>query len=151
MLFLVHLEIIPRTMSLIKYLRRPLNVLTDSRRMTYRCQSQQMLELLNKKAPIENESNDELENLPIENTIEWNKKLKFYRMRGEERKALKLFEIGLRKYRYQPDYITYVSMIEACKDIKDVDNGRYVHRLVHHSSVKENSRLQSLLMVGREQ
>ena len=39
-------------------------------------------------------------------------------------------------------------MIEMCKEIKDLDNGRYVHRQVHRSSVNENSRIQNLLMVS---
>ena len=120
-----------------------------SRLIIYRCQSQTILDLLNKKTPIELTNDDELENSPIENTIEWNKKLKFYRLRGEAKKALKTFEIGVRKYQYQPDYITYVSMIELCKEEKDLDNGRYVHRIVENSSVKTNSRLQFLLLVRK--
>jgi hypothetical protein len=125
-------------MSILNCLRHSFKVLTDSRRMIYRCQSQQLLDLLNRKA---------LELSPIANTIEWNKKLKYYRIRAEGQKALKLFEIGVRKYQFQPDYITYVSLIEMCKEIKDLENGRYVHRLVHGSSVKENSRIQGALMV----
>jgi hypothetical protein len=134
-------------MSMINFVRHPLKILFNSRLFIYRYQSQNLLDLLNKKAPIETETNDELENLLLENTIEWNKKLKFYRMRGEEKKALKLFEIGLRKYKYQPDYITYISMIEICKEIKDVDNGRFIHRLVINSPVKDNNRIQYTLMV----
>jgi len=37
-------------------------------------------------------------------------------------------------------------MIELCKDIKDVDNGRYIHRLISNSHVRDNSRIQILLM-----
>jgi hypothetical protein len=128
-------------MSMLNFVRHPLRI------FIYRYQSQKILDLLNKKAPVENETNDELEKLTCENTIEWNKKLKFYRMRNEEKNALKLFEIGLRKHQFQPDYITYISMIEVCKDIKDIDNGRYLHRLVHNSHVRDNSRIQTLLMV----
>lgn len=134
-------------MSILNSLRYPLKNLFHPRLFIYRYQSQKILDLLNKKTPIELETNDELENLPCDSTIEWNKKLKFYRMRGDEKKALKLFEIGVRKYQFQPDYITYISMIEICKDIKDIDNGRYIHRLVLKSSGRENSRIQTLLMV----
>jgi hypothetical protein len=135
-------------MSILNFVRHPLKILIDSRIIIYRYQSQKTLDLLNKKTPIELETNDELENLPCDNTIEWNKKLKFYRMRGDEKKALKLFEIGLRKHQFQPDYITYISMIEICKDIKDIDNGRYIHRLILNSpAVRDNSRIQTLLMV----
>jgi len=132
---------------MLKIVHYPLKILVNPRLFIYRHQSQKTLDLLNKTAPIEIEHNDELENIPCENTIEWNKKLKFYRMHGEEKKALKLFEIGLRKYQFQPDYITYISMIEICKDIKDVDSGRYIHRRIWNSSVRDNSRLQNLLMV----
>lgn len=135
-------------MSMIKILRHPLQILLPTRLFIYRCQSQKTVDLLNQKTPIELHADDELENLPIENTIEWNKKLKAYRMRGEAKKALKLFEIGVRKYQYQPDYITYVSMIEMCKEIKDLDNARYVHRQVYRSPVNTNSRIQNLLMVS---
>jgi hypothetical protein len=128
-------------MSILNFVRHPLKL------CIYRYQSQKILDLLNKKTPIETETNDELENLPLDNTIEWNKKLKFYRMNNEEKKALKLFEIGLRKHKFQPDYITYISMIEMCKDINDIDNGRYIHRIIHNSQVKDNSRIQNLLMV----
>ncbi|CAF3825693.1 unnamed protein product [Adineta steineri] len=133
-------------MSILKLVHHPLKNLINPRLFIYRHQSQKILDLINKKAPIELETNDELENLPCENTIEWNKKLKFYRIRGEEKKALKLFEIGLRKHQFQPDYITYISMLEICKDIKDTDNGRYIHRRIWNSPVRDNSRIQTLLM-----
>ena len=134
---------------MIKFVRQPLKSIGDFRLFITRFQSHKTLQLLQSKAPIENETDGELENLPIESTIEWNKKLKFFRMRGESKRALKLFEIGIRKYQYQPDYITYVSMIEMCKDIKDLDNGRYIHRQIYQSPVNSNSRIQSLLMVRR--
>ncbi|UJR23443.1 hypothetical protein I4U23_026448 [Adineta vaga] len=133
-------------MSLLKYIHYPLKNLINPQLFICRHQSQKILDLINKKAPVELETNDELENLPCENTIEWNKRLKAYRMRGESNKALKLFEIGLRKHQFQPDYITYISMLEMCKDIKDVDNGRYIHRRIWNSSVRENTRIQTLLM-----
>jgi hypothetical protein len=142
--FLSLLEI---NMSMLNFVRHPLKILMHSRLFIYRQQSQNIVDLLNKKTPIEIESNDELENLPCENTIEWNKKLKSYRIRGEGKKALKFFEIGLRKHQFQPDYITYISMLELCKDIKDVDNGRYIHRQILNTEVRDNTRIQSLLMV----
>jgi len=132
---------------MLNFVRHPFKILFNPSIFILRYQSQKILDLLNKKTPIELETNDELENLPCNNTIEWNKKLKFYRMRGEEKNALKLFEIGLRKYQFQPDYITYISMIELCKDIKDVNNGRYIHRLISNSSIRDNSRIQNLLLV----
>lgn len=113
-----------------------------------RNQSQKIFDLLKKKTPIENEINNELENLSCPNTIEWNKKLKFYRMQNEEQKALKLFEIGIRKHQFQPDYITYIIMLELCKDIKDVDNGRFIHRVIANSSIRDNTRIQNLLFVN---
>lgn len=134
-------------MSILNFVRQPFKILVNPGIFNCRYQSQKALDLLNKKAPIEIEPNDDLENLPCGNTIEWNKKLKAYRMRGEEKKALKLFEIGLRKHRFQPDYITYISMLELCKDIKDVDNGRYIHRHILTTPVRDNTRIQSLLMV----
>ncbi|CAF0935814.1 unnamed protein product [Rotaria sordida] len=133
-------------MSMLNFLHRPLKILIDPRLFICRYQSQRLLDLLNKKAAIEVEHNDELEKLPLQNTIEWNKKIKFYRMRNEEKNALKLFEIGIRKYEFQPDYITYISILEICKDIKDIDSGHYIHRLINKSSVRDNSRIQSLLM-----
>ncbi|CAF3015252.1 unnamed protein product [Rotaria socialis] len=133
-------------MSVLNFLNRPLKVLIDSRLFICRYQSQRLLDLLNKKAAIENEYNDELETLPLGNTIEWNKKLKSYRMRNQEKNALKLFEVGIRKHQFQPDYITYISMLEICKDIKDVDSGQYIHRIINKSSVRDNSRLQLVLM-----
>ena len=129
-------------MSMIRFVHQRLNV------FICRYQSQKFIDLLNRKSPVESESNDELENLTCENPIEWNKKLKSYRIHGEGKKALKLFEIGLRKHRFQPDYITYISMLELCKDIKDVDNGRYIHRHISTTPVRDNSRIQTLLMVG---
>lgn len=132
---------------MLNFVRHPLKILMHSRLFIYRQQSQNIVDLLSKKTPIEIESNDELENLPCENTIEWNKKLKSYRIRGEGKKALKFFEIGLRKHQFQPDYITYISMLELCKDIKDVDNGRYIHRQILNTEVRDNTRIQSLLMV----
>lgn len=129
-------------MSMLKVVRPPLQFFV-------RCQSQKTLDLLQSQAPIELAADAELENLPVENTIEWNKKLKSYRMRGDSQRALKLFEVGIRKHRYQPDYITYVSMIEMCKEVKDLENGRYVHRQIYQSPVNTNSRIQSLLMVRR--
>lgn len=134
-------------MSLLNSFYRPLRNLIDPRLFICRYQSQRLLDLLNKKASIENEANDELESLPLENTIEWNKKLKHYRMRGEQKKALKLFEIGVRKHQFQPDYITYISMLEICKDIKDVDSGHYIHRVINQTNVRDNSRIQNILMV----
>ncbi|CAF4243967.1 unnamed protein product [Rotaria magnacalcarata] len=133
-------------MSVLNFLNRPLKVLIDSRLFICRYQSQRLLDLLNKKAVIENENNDELETLPLGNTIEWNKKLKAYRMQSQEKNALKLFEVGIRKHQFQPDYITYISMLEICKDIKDVDSGKYIHRIINKSSVRDNSRLQIVLM-----
>lgn len=129
-------------MSILKFVHHRLNL------VICRYQSQKFFDLLNRKTPIECESNDELENLPCENPIEWNKKLKSYRIHGEGKKALKLFEIGLRKHQFQPDYITYISMLELCKDIKDVQSGRYIHRHIINTPVRDNSRIQTLLMVG---
>ena len=144
----IHLEIrLSSPMSMVNVLRRPLRILMNSSLSIHRYQSQQMLDTLNATKTLELESNDQLESVPLENTIDWNKKLKFHRMRGEEKTALKLFEIGVRKYQYQPDFITYVSMLEICKDIKDLDSGRYVHRLILNSSVRDNSRVHTLLMV----
>lgn len=144
----LNLEITHAHMSLWNFVRHPLkSVLTPRLLLLCRHQSQTIAELLDRKAPVEVQPNDELENLPCADTIEWNKKLKAYRMRGEGPKALKLFEVGVRKHRFQPDYITYISMLELCKEIKDVDNGRYVHRHIWNSPVRDNSRIQSLLMV----
>ena len=134
-------------MSLLNFLHHPLKIVFNPRIFIFRYQSSKLLELLNRKAPVEIENNDELEKLPCENAIEWNKRLKYYRLRGEGKIALKLFEIGVRKYQFQPDYITYISMLEACKELKDVDNGRYLHRLINESTIRENSRIQMLLMV----
>lgn len=128
-------------------LRQTLKVSLQTRLIIQRYQSQAMSERLNRKAPVEAEQNDNLEKEAIENTIEWNKKLKFHRLRGEPNTSLKIFEIGIRKYQYQPDYITFVSMLEICKEIKDVDNGRYIHRIIETSPMKSNSRIQYLLMV----
>lgn len=114
----------------------------------YRSQSQKFFDVLNRKTPIEIQSDEQLENLPCENPVEWNKKLKSYRMQGQGQKALKLFEIGLRKHRFQPDYITYISMLELCKEINDVDNGRYIHRQILNTPIRDNTRIQTLLMVG---
>ncbi|CAF0788681.1 unnamed protein product [Adineta ricciae] len=133
-------------MLLLKFVHHPLKTFVHPRLFICRHQSQKLVDLINKKTPVELETNDELENHPCENTIEWNKKLKAYRMRGEGNKALKFFEIGLRKYAFQPDYITYISMLELCKEIKDLDNGRFIHRRIWNSSVRENSRIQTLLM-----
>ena len=113
-----------------------------------RSQSQKFFDVLNRKTPIEIQSDEQLENLPCENAVEWNKKLKSYRMQGQGQQALKLFEIGLRKHRFQPDYITYISMLELCKDISDVDNGRYIHRQILNTPIRDNTRIQTLLMVG---
>ena len=134
-------------MSMINFVRHPLKNFIQSRVFIYRQQSQKVFDLLNKKVPIEIEPNDELENLPCPNTIEWNKMLKAYRIRGDGKKALKFFEIGLRKHQFQPDYITYISMLELCKDIKDVESGRYIHRYISNTDVKNNTRIQGLLMV----
>ena len=134
---------------MIKFVR-PLSKTFSSypRLFVRRNQTHKFVNLFNRKTPIENELHDELENPPRQNTIEWNKKMKFYRMSNQEQKALKLFEIGIRKHQFQPDYITYISLLELCKDTKDVDNGRYLHRIIANSSIKDNTRIQNLLFVN---
>ena len=70
-----------------------------------------------KKTSIENEINDELENLPCDNAIEWNKKLKYYRLNNQEKKALKLFEIGSFVYVHF-DYGTLIGKLVSCDIIR---------------------------------
>ena len=77
--------------------RHPLKFFFDPRRFIYRFQSQNFWDRLNQKSPIESDIDHQLESLPIDNTIEWNKKLKSFRVRGDTKKALQLFEIGIRK------------------------------------------------------
>ncbi|CAF1426096.1 unnamed protein product [Rotaria magnacalcarata] len=88
------------------------------------------------------------------NTIQWNKTIRNHQINKNYQQALKLFEIGIEKKTFQPNSVTYLTMLDICKEVKSLSTLRTIHQLINsskniHSDDKEiynNPRIRSLLM-----
>lgn len=90
---------------------------------------------------------------PPPNTIQWNKMIKNHQANGNYQQALKLFQVGIDKQTFQPDSVTYLTVIDICKQSKALPTLRTIHQLIdssktrpNHEDVSKNARIRSLLM-----
>jgi pentatricopeptide repeat protein len=67
------------------------------------------------------------------NTIQWNKTFRTHQINGNHQQALKLFQIGIEKKTFQPNSVTYLTILDSSKELTDDD-------------VYNNPRIRSLLM-----
>lgn len=89
-------------------------------------------------------------------TIQWNKTLRSHQTNGKHDQALKLFELGIDKKSFQPNSVTFLTMIEVCRDMKCLKSLKFIERLINqskndpsdHEEIYQNSRVRSLLMDG---
>lgn len=91
------------------------------------------------------------------NTIQWNKTIRNHQVNGNYQQALKLFQLGIEKKTFQPNSVTYLTMLDICKELKSSSTLRTIHQLIdlskssaHNNSneddIYNNPRIRSLLM-----
>ncbi|CAF0905194.1 unnamed protein product [Rotaria sordida] len=88
------------------------------------------------------------------NTIQWNKTIRNHQLNGNYQQALKLFQIGIEKKTFQPNSVTYLTMLDICKELKSLSTIRTIHHLIDSSKnlnnndddIYNNPRIRSLLM-----
>ncbi|CAF3990102.1 unnamed protein product [Rotaria sp. Silwood2] len=93
------------------------------------------------------------------NTIQWNKTIRNHQLNGNYQQALKLFQIGIEKKTFQPNSVTYLTMLDICKELKSLSTLRTIHHLIDSSKnlnnnnnnnddddIYNNPRIRSLLM-----
>ncbi|CAF4657550.1 unnamed protein product [Rotaria sp. Silwood1] len=93
------------------------------------------------------------------NTIQWNKTIRNHQLNGNYQQALKLFQIGIEKKTFQPNSVTYLTMLDICKELKSLSTLRTIHDLIDSSKnlnnnnnnnddddIYNNPRIRSLLM-----
>lgn len=89
---------------------------------------------------------------PSANTIQWNKTIRSHQINGNHQQALKLFQIGIEKKTFQPNSMTYLTILDICKELKSLSTLRTIHHLIDSSKnddnddVYHNSHIRSLLM-----
>ena len=88
-------------------------------------------------------------------TIQWNKTIRHQQMNGNYQQALQLFQIGIEKKSFQPNSVTYLTILDICKEIKSLSTVRKIHNLIDSSKtldghgdddIYHNPRIRSLLM-----
>jgi hypothetical protein len=84
------------------------------------------------------------------NTIQWNKTIRAHQINGNYQQALKLFQIGIEKKTFEPNSVTYLTILDICKELKSLSTLRTIHHLIDSSKNDEeiynNPRIRSLLM-----
>ena len=82
------------------------------------------------------------------NTIQWNKnKFETHQLNGNYQQALKLFQIGIEKKTFQPNSVTYLTILDVCKELKSLSTLRTIHNLIDTSNdISNDPRIRSLLM-----
>jgi pentatricopeptide repeat protein len=81
------------------------------------------------------------------NTIQWNKTIRTHQINGNYQQALKLFQLGIEKQTFQPDSVTYLTILDVCKQLKSLSIVRTIHQLIDSSkNLDDKSHLQSSLM-----
>ncbi|CAF1630673.1 unnamed protein product [Adineta ricciae] len=85
------------------------------------------------------------------NTSQWNKTIRTHQSNGNYQQALKLFQIGIEKNTFEPNSVTYFTMLDICKELKSLPLARTIHNLVdasrnHDQEVFSDPRIRSLLM-----
>ena len=85
------------------------------------------------------------------NTIQWNKTIRNHQINGNYQQALKLFQLGIEKKTFQPNSVTYLTILDVCKELKSVSTVRTIHQLIDSSKdfnddISNNSHIRSLLM-----
>ncbi|UJR23660.1 hypothetical protein I4U23_026644 [Adineta vaga] len=85
------------------------------------------------------------------NTNQWNKTIRTHQINGNYRQALKLFQIGIEKNTFQPNSVTYLTMLDICKQLKSLPTVRTIHNLIDSTKTNDQEifhdpRLRSLLM-----
>ena len=88
---------------------------------------------------------------PNVNTIQWNKTIRTHQQNGNYQQALKLFQIGIEKKTFQPNSVTYLTILDICKELKSLPTLRTIHNLIdssqnHDDDISNNPRIRSLLM-----
>lgn len=80
------------------------------------------------------------------NTIQWNKTIRTHQNNGNFQQAWKLFQLGIEKKTFQPDSVTYLTILDVCKQLKSLPTIRTVHQLIDSSNISNNPRIRSSLM-----
>ncbi|CAF1301223.1 unnamed protein product [Adineta steineri] len=89
---------------------------------------------------------------PNVNTIQWNKTIQNHQSNGNYQQALKLFQLGIEKNTFQPNSVTYLTILDICKELKSLPTVRKIHHLIDESKnlnnddIQNNPRIRSLLM-----
>lgn len=88
-------------------------------------------------------------------TIQWNKTIKSHQINGNYQQALRLFQMGIEKQTFQPNSVTYLTMLDICKELKSLSVLRTIHQLIDSSKnlhnndnddIYNNPRIKSLLL-----
>ena len=87
-------------------------------------------------------------------TIEWNKTIRNHQMNGNHQQALKMFQLGIEKNAFQPNSVTYLTIIDVCKQMNSLPTLKMIHQLIESSNkspvdaqeIGDNPRIRSLLM-----
>ena len=80
------------------------------------------------------------------NTIQWNKTIRTHQNNGNYQQALKLFQLGIEKKTFQPDSVTYLTILDICKQFKSLPTIRNIHQLIDSSNISNDPRIRSSLM-----
>lgn len=80
------------------------------------------------------------------NTIQWNKTIRTHQNNGNYQQALKLFQLGIEKKTFQPDSVTYLTILDVCKQFKSLPTIRNIHQLIDSSNISNDPRIRSSLM-----
>jgi pentatricopeptide repeat protein len=85
------------------------------------------------------------------NTIQWNKTIRNHQANGNYQQALKLFQLGIEKQTFQPNSLTYLTILDICKELKSLSTVRTIHQLIDSSKtidedISNDPRIRSLLM-----
>ena len=80
------------------------------------------------------------------NTIQWNKTIRTHQNNGNYQQALKLFQLGIEKKTFQPDSVTYLTVLDICKQMKSLPIIRTIHQLIDSSNLSYDPRIRSSLM-----
>lgn len=75
--------------------------------------------------------------IPVKNLVNWNSLISGYAQNGFCEEALEAFS-KMQVERFEPDEVTFTSVLSACAQLGSLDAGREIHRMINHKRIKLN-------------
>ncbi|XP_031248549.1 pentatricopeptide repeat-containing protein At3g21470 [Pistacia vera] len=83
--------------------------------------------------------------IPVRNLVNWNSLISGYAQNGFCEEALEAFS-KMQEERFEPDEVTFASVLSACAQLGSLDAGREIHSMINHNRIKLNQFVSNALV-----